>query len=98
VTPEPVRPEPQQAPAEPVQGNGHPAPHGESELVEQEPVQAVQAEETVVPEPEAAEPEEQANHIHAVSEASERRSEVPTPRRRVIFDDPDDLDVPEFLK
>lgn len=98
VTPEPVRPEPQQAPAEPVQGNGHPAPHGESEPVEQEPVQAVQAEETVVPEPEAAEPEEQANHIHAVSEASERRSEVPTPRRRVIFDDPDDLDVPEFLK
>ncbi|KIH98646.1 cell division protein FtsZ [Streptomonospora alba] len=24
--------------------------------------------------------------------------EVPTPRRRVVFDDPDDLDVPDFLK
>ena len=41
----------------------------------------------------------QSNHIHAVSDASaDRRGEVPTPRRRVIFDDPDDLDVPEFLK
>ncbi|PWV54551.1 MULTISPECIES: cell division protein FtsZ [Nocardiopsis] len=95
VTPEPVRPEPQQAPAEPVQGNGYPVPSAEPEQVEPEPVQA---EETTAPEPEAAEPEEQANHVHAVSEASERRSEVPTPRRRVIFDDPDDLDVPEFLK
>jgi cell division protein FtsZ len=95
VTPEPVRPEPQQAPAEPVQGNGYPVPNAEPESAEPEPVQA---EETTVPEPEAAEPEEQANHVHAVSEASERRSEVPTPRRRVIFDDPDDLDVPEFLK
>ncbi|MEV2274897.1 cell division protein FtsZ [Nocardiopsis sp. NPDC049922] len=37
--------------------------------------------------------------IHAVADsAAERRGEVPTPRRRVIFDDPDDLDVPEFLK
>ncbi|MDA0567041.1 cell division protein FtsZ [Streptomonospora sp. S1-112] len=27
-----------------------------------------------------------------------RSGEVPTPRRRVIFDDPDDLDVPDFLK
>jgi cell division protein FtsZ len=41
----------------------------------------------------------QAGSIHAVSDASaERRGEVTTPRRRVIFDDPDDLDVPEFLK
>ncbi|MFE1169013.1 cell division protein FtsZ [Nocardiopsis sp. NPDC058789] len=100
VTPEPVQPEPQQvqAPAEPALGNGYPVSHGEPEPVEQEPTPSVQAEETVAPEPEDTEPEEQANHIHAVSEASERRSEVPTPRRRVIFDDPDDLDVPEFLK
>ncbi|MFD0777109.1 cell division protein FtsZ, partial [Streptomonospora algeriensis] len=27
-----------------------------------------------------------------------RSGEVPTPRRRVVFDDPDDLDVPDFLK
>ncbi|MBR8745321.1 hypothetical protein DSY14_27110 [Nocardiopsis sp. MG754419] len=48
----------------------------------------------------AAEPEteSQSGHIHAVSDSTERRGEVPTPRRRVIFDDPDDLDVPEFLK
>ncbi|OLT29201.1 cell division protein FtsZ [Nocardiopsis sp. CNR-923] len=37
--------------------------------------------------------------VHAVADsAAERRGDVPTPRRRVIFDDPDDLDVPEFLK
>jgi cell division protein FtsZ len=43
--------------------------------------------------------DDQAGSIHAVSDASaERRGEVTTPRRRVIFDDPDDLDVPEFLK
>ncbi|WP_017600240.1 cell division protein FtsZ [Nocardiopsis lucentensis] len=37
--------------------------------------------------------------IHAVTDSTaERRGEVPTPRRRVIFDDPDDLDIPEFLK
>ncbi len=27
-----------------------------------------------------------------------RSNDVPTPRRRVVFDDPDDLDVPDFLK
>ncbi|WP_028647760.1 cell division protein FtsZ [Nocardiopsis sp. CNT312] len=36
--------------------------------------------------------------VRPVSEPAARRGEVPTPRRRVIFDDPDDLDVPEFLK
>ncbi|KOX07270.1 cell division protein FtsZ [Nocardiopsis sp. NRRL B-16309] len=65
------------------------------------------APEPAQPEAQRSEPQEQheerqdgqSNHIHAVSDASaDRRGEVPTPRRRVIFDDPDDLDVPEFLK
>ncbi len=59
--------------------------------------QPVPTEEPPAPEPEP-EPEVQSGPIHAVSDASERRGDVPTPRRRVIFDDPDDLDVPEFLK
>jgi len=52
------------------------------------------------PEEEPAQREEgQSGHIHAVSDSTaERRGDVTTPRRRVIFDDPDDLDVPEFLK
>ena len=100
VTQEPVQSEPvssefEPAQAEQVQGNGHPASHSEPEPVAPEPQQAAPAEEQQAP---AAEPEAQPSHIHAVSDASERRGEVPTPRRRVIFDDPDDLDVPEFLK
>ncbi|MFI6576581.1 cell division protein FtsZ [Nocardiopsis sp. NPDC050513] len=50
-------------------------------------------------EEESAAREGRGGPIHAVTDsAAERRGEVPTPRRRVIFDDPDDLDVPEFLK
>ncbi|MGW5875847.1 cell division protein FtsZ [Nocardiopsis terrae] len=104
--PEPVRQEPQraQAPAQPEQNqsSGYQVsyPEPEPEPAAPEP-QAAPAEERPAPEPEPepeAEQETQSSHIHAVSDASERRGEVPTPRRRVIFDDPDDLDVPEFLK
>lgn len=97
VQPEPVRSEfePTQPHAEQAQGNGYPVSHSESEPVAPESQQVAPAEEQQAP---AAEPEAQPSHIHAVSDASERRGEVPTPRRRVIFDDPDDLDVPEFLK
>ncbi|MEU3016008.1 MULTISPECIES: cell division protein FtsZ [unclassified Nocardiopsis] len=90
VEPEPARPEPQvQAPAEPLQG--------ESEAVESETVRVVSAAEADGAEAEA-EQETPDHPVQSVSEVSERRGEVPTPRRRVIFDDPDDLDVPEFLK
>ncbi|WP_067967409.1 cell division protein FtsZ [Nocardiopsis trehalosi] len=65
------------------------------------------------PEPAPEEPAEDARTrgIHAVNDngygqvrrtgtdnAFTRSGEIPTPRRRVIFDDPDDLDVPDFLK
>ncbi|MEU0489672.1 cell division protein FtsZ [Nocardiopsis sp. NPDC006139] len=37
--------------------------------------------------------------VHVVSESvAERRADVPTPRRRVVFEEPDDLDIPDFLK
>ena len=97
VTQEPVRQEPQQAPVGQVQGNGYPVSHSEPEPVAQEPQQQAAPVEEHTPEPEP-EQEAQPSPIHAVSDASDRRGEVPTPRRRVIFDDPDDLDVPEFLK
>ncbi|MBB6121436.1 cell division protein FtsZ [Nocardiopsis algeriensis] len=43
--------------------------------------------------------EEQPSSVHMVSDASaERRADIPTPRRRVVFEEPDDLDVPDFLK
>ncbi|GHD15297.1 cell division protein FtsZ [Nocardiopsis kunsanensis] len=42
--------------------------------------------------------EEQAGPVQAVPDSSSERRETSEPRRRVIFDDPDDLDVPEFLK
>ncbi|MDT0327240.1 cell division protein FtsZ [Nocardiopsis lambiniae] len=49
-------------------------------------------------EPDARE-DEQSRSIHVVSESvAERRADVPTPRRRVVFEEPDDLDVPDFLK
>ncbi|WP_017587301.1 cell division protein FtsZ [Nocardiopsis ganjiahuensis] len=101
VTQEPVRQEPQQVQATAqngqVEGNGYPVSHSEPEPVAQEPQQQAAPVEEHAPEPEP-EQEAQPSHIHAVSDASDRRGEVPTPRRRVIFDDPDDLDVPEFLK
>ncbi|MDE3720262.1 cell division protein FtsZ [Nocardiopsis sp. N85] len=47
----------------------------------------------------AAREDEQSRSIHVVSESvAERRADVPTPRRRVVFEEPDDLDVPDFLK
>lgn len=103
----PARPEPQPAPQtlrpepEPFQGETHQVPSYDDS--QSEPVQAYQeprtsqVEEGRATEP-VAESETGTGHIHSVSDASERRGEVPTPRRRVIFDDPDDLDVPEFLK
>ena len=42
--------------------------------------------------------EEPSGPIQAVSDSSTERRDASAPRRRVIFDDPDDLDVPEFLK
>ncbi|WP_159941173.1 MULTISPECIES: cell division protein FtsZ [unclassified Nocardiopsis] len=64
------------------------------------PAEPAPAEEPRVPaeEPSARE-DTQPSRIHAIADSTaERRGEAPTPRRRVIFDDPDDLDVPEFLK
>lgn len=103
----PARPEPQPAPQtlrpepEPFQCETHQVPSYDDS--QSEPVQAYQeprtsqVEEGRATEP-VAESETGTGHIQSVSDASERRGEVPTPRRRVIFDDPDDLDVPEFLK
>ncbi|SIO86501.1 cell division protein FtsZ [Nocardiopsis sp. JB363] len=94
-------PEPHQS-TDPYQGNGHGVAYDDTAAVPTTPeptaaptAQPAPAEGPVTPEPE---PETGSGPIHAVSDASERRGEVPTPRRRVIFDDPDDLDVPEFLK
>ncbi|WP_017612960.1 cell division protein FtsZ [Nocardiopsis salina] len=82
--PEPSAREPHEAPL----SHGGPAPREEREP---EPV-----EESV--EESSDRREEQPGHIQAVSDSSAERRESSTPRRRVIFDDPDDLDVPEFLK
>ncbi|MCK9873669.1 cell division protein FtsZ [Nocardiopsis dassonvillei] len=90
----------QAAPAEPGPAQQTP-PHGTSAFqAEAEPAEPVRAEEPApVEEEPAAREDGHTGHIHAVSDATaERRGDVPTPRRRVIFDDPDDLDVPEFLK
>ncbi|WP_026117574.1 cell division protein FtsZ [Nocardiopsis alkaliphila] len=107
VSPEPVAPEPQQARApqtvarpepEQYQGSGYQPSYGE---VQAEPAPTAYESPSASneePRPGESESESHTGPIHAVSEASERRGEVPTPRRRVIFDDPDDLDVPEFLK
>ncbi|WP_121186181.1 cell division protein FtsZ [Nocardiopsis sp. Huas11] len=99
----PAQAEPEPAPAEPAAPD-----HGTAEA---QPVESYTyggpAPEPAQPEVRETEPQEQyeerqdgqSSHIHAVSDASaDRRGEVTTPRRRVIFDDPDDLDVPEFLK
>ncbi|WP_304454233.1 cell division protein FtsZ [Nocardiopsis sp. YSL2] len=102
----PVEPEP--APAEPTAPASTGPDHGAAETQSAEAVThggpAPEPAQQEVPRSESQEQREerqdgQSHHIHAVSDASaDRRGEVPTPRRRVIFDDPDDLDVPEFLK
>ncbi|GAA0984999.1 cell division protein FtsZ [Nocardiopsis tropica] len=97
--PEPVRQE--QAPVE--QPRTETPAHGsESHASYEAPAPAGSSEEGR-PAGEREEPsqhgEVQSGPVHAVSDSTaERRGDVPTPRRRVIFDDPDDLDVPEFLK
>lgn len=51
------------------------------------------------PAPVREEPVEEPRPVHVVSESvAERRADVPTPRRRVVFEEPDDLDIPDFLK
>ncbi|MEE2038532.1 cell division protein FtsZ [Nocardiopsis sp. CT-R113] len=97
--PEPVRQE--QAPVDP---RSETPAHGSASYSSYEaPAPAEPAEEQRAADEREEEPaqreEAQTSHIHAVSDSTaERRGDVPTPRRRVIFDDPDDLDVPEFLK
>ncbi|PSK91805.1 cell division protein FtsZ [Murinocardiopsis flavida] len=89
---EEVQPEPEPEP-EPV------APETAAAEPEPEPVQEEQHDSY------------QPRNIHAVGETGyssvrrtgtdnsfTRSSEISAPRRRVIFDDPDDLDVPDFLK
>ncbi|WP_150242514.1 cell division protein FtsZ [Nocardiopsis quinghaiensis] len=79
--------------------------HGTSSFAAENSPVAPAAEPAGAEEPQAAQEEppayeeSQPSRIHAVADSTaERRGEAPTPRRRVIFDDPDDLDVPEFLK
>ncbi|WP_017572706.1 cell division protein FtsZ [Nocardiopsis halotolerans] len=87
-------PSPEPGPSARTPSHGTPAHQGENEPVEPAP-----AEEPVAEEEPAPRESGHSGHIHAVSDSTaERRNETPTPRRRVIFDDPDDLDVPEFLK
>ncbi|WP_306368921.1 cell division protein FtsZ [Nocardiopsis sp. CC223A] len=51
------------------------------------------------PAPVREEPAEEPRPVQVVSESvAERRADVPTPRRRVVFEEPDDLDIPDFLK
>ncbi|MFD6952668.1 cell division protein FtsZ [Nocardiopsis sp. TSRI0078] len=97
-------PQEQPAPAEPEQAAHTPA-HGASAFTAQAPHSAPAAEPVENEEPQDTQEEapaygeSQPGRIHAVADSTaERRGEAPTPRRRVIFDDPDDLDVPEFLK
>ncbi|WP_046470825.1 cell division protein FtsZ [Allosalinactinospora lopnorensis] len=95
--PKPVREDPPRATAP-----AEPEPEPEPEPVEESA--SAEAEE------DEEEPQRTRN-IHAVSDhgynqvrrtgtesAFPRSNDVPTPRRRVVFDDPDDLDVPDFLK
>ncbi len=100
-----AEPAPRERPAPVEQDTGAQTPaHGTSAFTEQAPP-AAPAAEPAAEEPQAAQEEPsaygegQSSRIHAVADSTaERRGEAPTPRRRVIFDDPDDLDVPEFLK
>ncbi|WP_017608037.1 cell division protein FtsZ [Nocardiopsis xinjiangensis] len=86
----PAEPEPeapvQEVPEDPAP-HGGPAPRSESTYGPAEE-----------PEEQVERDEEQSGPIQAVSDSSSERRESSAPRRRVIFDDPDDLDVPEFLK
>ncbi|WP_436890398.1 cell division protein FtsZ [Nocardiopsis dassonvillei] len=86
--PEPVaaaEPEPQPEPEAQA-----PAPERFAEAAPAEPEPAPVREEPVAEEP---------RPVHVVSESvAERRADVPTPRRRVVFEEPDDLDIPDFLK
>ena len=92
----PVNPVPAAAPAEP----------GSAAAADPEPLSAPARDrsgETLRAEPEPQpvreEPAEEPRPVHAVSEATvERRTDIPTPRRRVVFEEPDDLDIPDFLK
>ena len=94
--PNPSRPEPWTE--TPTRGTA--APYGEyahtAPQEEREPVEEQQADRTEYGEHE--ERGDRSGRIHAVSDSGTERRDVATPRRRVIFDDPDDLDVPEFLK
>ncbi|MBE2997352.1 cell division protein FtsZ [Nocardiopsis sp. HNM0947] len=111
VAPEP-EPEPEpETPVAPWNRTPEPEPASEPETPAREPYEAPLSHGGPAPreerEPEPVEEsadeasdrhEEQSGHIHAVADSAAERRESSTPRRRVIFDDPDDLDVPEFLK
>ncbi|MBB6172447.1 cell division protein FtsZ [Nocardiopsis mwathae] len=87
-----VRPEPEPEP-EPVRAEEPPAP------------EPAEPEDDI----DRNEQQQRARNIRAVNDSGyvrgtgtegsyPRGGDIPTPRRRVIFDDPDDLDVPDFLK
>ncbi len=111
VEPAPVREEPP-APAPEAVAPEPPAPAPEPQApAEPEVREARAAQPAPQPAPEEDEAAQRPRPVHPIGEggygqgrrtgtdgAFSRASDVPTPRRRVIFDDPDDLDVPDFLK
>ncbi|MDA8369935.1 MAG: cell division protein FtsZ [Nocardiopsaceae bacterium] len=107
--PEPIREErPRPKAVAPIEPKPEPEPEP---APEPEPLRGEEAAEPEFEESVETESEEEAyraRNIHAVNDGYARRTgtegsfprsgEIHTPRRRVVFDDPDDLDVPDFLK
>ncbi|WP_285730121.1 cell division protein FtsZ [Nocardiopsis sp. ATB16-24] len=99
--PAPTEPAPRKDadPAEAGPGTWTPARGTTSFPAQTPPAEPAPAEESRTGKEESTTEEDRSGRVHAVTDSTaEQRGETPTPRRRVIFDDPDDLDVPEFLK
>ncbi|RNL86448.1 cell division protein FtsZ [Halostreptopolyspora alba] len=112
--PEPARSEPAREPEpapreEPPRAS--PAPEPEPEPEPEPPEESPAAETADAADEEDEEQASRTRNIRPVSDTGynevrrtgtegplPRSNDVPTPRRRVVFDDPDDLDVPDFLK
>ncbi|NYE48615.1 cell division protein FtsZ [Spinactinospora alkalitolerans] len=109
----PVREEPQARPAPAPVSEPEPEPEPEPapEPPRAEEISEPEPQEQAEPEPAVEEEPYQTPNIRAVGDNGygpvrrtgtespfSRSSEIPTPRRRVIFDEGDDLDVPDFLK
>lgn len=89
--PEPWTETPTYGTAAPYDGTAHTASRVEREPAEEPRTDRAEYEED-------EERDDRSGHVHAFPDTGTEQRDTTTPRRRVIFDDPDDLDVPEFLK